>query len=330
MLKILILTDKRTANTRQSTSLANGMKNIINSTIDTTLVSFNSLSKLPNFLTISKFTGKIANPPTLQYDIIISCGRRLAKMLPIAKYKFGNKHTKIITILNPNMNFSSFDAVILPKHDNIKSNSNNNIIHTNGALSNFGFDSIKNEIIQEAYIVKKFYKPYICVTIGGDSKNFTFTEKNGIDFINKINQIAKNMDGTLLITTSRRTPKHIVENIKKLLDCSHYLYDYSNQNKTKNPYIEFLFYGEYFITTGDSISMICEICSLKKAVYVYKNGIIKDKYINFLKTAVENKSVKILDSDIDILKSFKSNPIDDLNFVVKKVFNLCKIKFHSE
>ncbi|QED23560.1 ELM1/GtrOC1 family putative glycosyltransferase [Candidatus Deianiraea vastatrix] len=332
MFKILVLTDSRAANTKQSTALANGIKSVLSSKIavqiDTTDVKFNFLAKLPNIIRIWKLSGKISKPREKRYDVIISCGRKLAKISLHAKRKYGAQRTKIITILNPNIPFSHFDAVLLPKHDNILSLDENNVVNTNGAISYFNPSDFKEDIAKFSSIITRFHRPYISVAIGGNAKNFVFTQEIGIAFINQINDIAKKMDATLLITTSRRTPPHIIDNIKKILDCSYYLYDVSNPRKGENLYNAFLGYADYLIATADSISMICEMSYLQKPLYVYKDGINISKYEQFLTLAQANNSVKILDKNVETLENFLPNTMDCINDVAKDVLKKVNILFY--
>jgi mitochondrial fission protein ELM1 len=118
--EIWILSDNRAGTVSQSIGLALelGMSYKI---ID---LKYSFFSALPNwilsssFLRISSKTKKIFEDLNYSPKLIISAGRRSA---PIALHlkKLSHSQTKIVQIMNPNLNFKKFDFVILPKHDNL-------------------------------------------------------------------------------------------------------------------------------------------------------------------------------------------------------------------
>lgn len=321
--KILVLDDNRASNTKQSLALARILadgfsKNVI---IDITNARFNFLAKLPNFLIIASLVARISRPQYHKYDIIISTGRRLAKILPLAKYRLGDEKTKIITILNPNMNFKLFDYVFLPYHDNILANSENNVVNFHGSLS-YWENKAPMDYSYWKDIIQRFHKPYIAFMIGGDSKHYQFQVEKFKILIEKINTIANNMDATLLITTSRRTPDFVQDLIRNTLKCSYYFYNYNESCRRKdykNPYNSFLYSADYFITTGDSISMISELCETKKPVYLYTDGLAGDKHKKFVDFVIANQSAKMLENNLEILEMFQPKIINTSINILSKL-----------
>ncbi len=294
--------------------------------IDVTNINFTSLASMPNFTLPPMLAGRINKPRYSEYDIIISTGRKLAKMLNLAKKQFGNANTKLITILNPNMKFSNFDAVLLPNHDDILDKDDNNVVNFNGSLVYLETKEIKLEYKKWNTVINRFHKPYIGLIIGGDSKHGKLKYQDCEDLVKTANTIAHNMDGTLLITTSRRTPDYFQEIARNNLTCSYYLFDYNNAcNPKHNPYTAYLGISDYFIITGDSISMISELCETSKPVYLYINGICGKKHLKFIEITIQNNSTRILTPDLHVLTKFTSKSINNKAIIVQRI--LQKINF---
>lgn len=327
MTKILVLKDGRMANTNQSISLANSIGIALKGEceIHTSEAKFNFLSNFPNFLPISHLTSKIQKPLYSEYDIIIGCGRRLANAVLHAKKKYGTEKVKTIVILNPCIAFKNFDIVVLPVHDEIIASTENNVVNTIGAMSVFRKKKLEKAREEFDPMVSRFHKPFISLLVGGTSKHFTFTEKMAISIAQKANKIAKNMDATLLISTSRRTPDFFVKILTEHLDCSYYLYEFGKSKN--NPYLGMLAVSDFFIITADSISMICEVSSMKKPVYIYKDGINYDKYNKFIDLILKKQSVRLIDDSVDVLKNFPHTPIDDYKQVAKECLLKLNIDF---
>jgi mitochondrial fission protein ELM1 len=81
---------------------------------------------------------------------------------------------------------------------------------------------------------------------------------------------SKNIVGRcfLIVLNSPRTSDDINQIIKNNLKCDHIFFNFL-EIKNNNPYIASLGYGDYFIATGDSVSMISECCSTGKPVFIF-------------------------------------------------------------
>ncbi|HJD62766.1 MAG TPA: mitochondrial fission ELM1 family protein [Rickettsia endosymbiont of Degeeriella rufa] len=114
---IWVFTDSRTGNNHQAIALAEKLSE------EYTVIrlEYNCLAKLPNFLLkyypvhIKKeILRDILDKPLP--DIIITAGRRTAALVFYLKNKL-KKEIKLIQIMQPNLSYEAFEAVILPYHD---------------------------------------------------------------------------------------------------------------------------------------------------------------------------------------------------------------------
>ena len=135
--------------------------------------------------------------------------------------------------------------------------------------------------------------------------------------------LVSKIKGTLFITTSRRTNSSCNEILKKYIECDNYFYDWNEQNGKNNPYLEFLEISDFIIATGDSISIISEVCSLGKTIYVYNPfKHIDRKHKLFINDMLENGFIKLFDKNIMEFKKNSYIPLDETtriaNFIKEK------------
>jgi mitochondrial fission protein ELM1 len=325
-LSVLALLTNRKSNNVQITSVANALSG--ERDFYKKHIYFNSIIKLPNFLlslfpvwlTVNKNDGfnDIEN-----CDVIVTCGRRSARYAKHIKNKIF-KNAKIVQILKPDYFTKGIDLIMLPEHDRsfLKKK---NIIRFKGALC----EQISQNVLQEeaakfSKINNMFKGPFIGVYIGGSSRHFHFSPALIEEFARRINQVAK--DACLLITTSRRTDSQVVKILKEHLTCSYYLYDYKNKDQESgNPYHAFMHLANFNIVTGDSISMISEILSTGKPLYIFTEGIKSRKYQLFHNDLIIRECAKELKRDTLALEDFKPHPLNDLEKISNDIVKMLDI-----
>lgn len=267
--EIWILADNRPGTVSQSIGLAEEIGfeyKVIN-------LSYGFFSFLPNcFLSKSLFRLTKENRKKFQNlnylpSIVISAGRRSAPISLFLKKK-SQGNSKIIQIMNPNLDLAKFDFVILPKHDEVDESKYSNVITTIGALTKVNDKIIASECEKFSSRFQNIHKKKIALLIGGSSNKTTFTAASAAKLAKISSEIANELDATLLILTSRRTGNELTESIKSNLDCDFRFFDWKD-SQNENPYLAILGYADFFIITGDSVSMISECCSSGKPVYIF-------------------------------------------------------------
>ncbi len=325
--EIWILADNRPGTISQGIGLAKEIGfdyKVIN-------LNYSFLSTLPNcFLSSSLLRvctttrKKIKNFDYLP-NLVISAGRRSA---PIALFlkKLSLNQTKIVQIMHPNLSFTKFDFVILPKHDEKHfqaDEKNSNIISTIGSLTKVTDKIIISEREKFSSWFASIKKPKIALLIGGSSKKTKFTADSAQKLIKTSCEIANNMGATLLILTSRRTGKDLTNTIKSNLEGDFKFFDWQELG-SENPYLAILGYADFFIISGDSVSMISECCSTGKPVYIFDEAEISaKKHRNFHQSLfVENYAKNFLEVEKK-LENFLPKKLQE----TKKVAALIRAKF---
>ncbi len=322
--EIWILADDRPGTVSQSIGLAEEIA------FDYKLIKldYSVFSALPNcflsnsLLRVSASLRKDFKRLNYLPSLVISAGRRSA---PIALYlkKLSKNRTEIVQIMRPNLNLEKFDFVILPKHDGAVEEKFSNLITTIGSLTKTNENLIEQEKAKFAPWFQDITKTKIAVMIGGSSAKTKFT-KNSAEKLAKISSnIAEKMDATLLVSNSRRSGAEITEVIKSNLDCDFKFFDWEKV-KEENPYLAILGYADFFIITGDSVSMISECCSTGKPVYIFdEKEISSDKHRKFHQNLLSGNYARKLPKTSERLKNFVPEKLQE----TKRVAALIRAKF---
>ncbi|MEM7493399.1 MAG: mitochondrial fission ELM1 family protein [Pseudomonadota bacterium] len=181
----------------------------------------------------------------------IAAGRRSAPYTRLIKRLSGGA-TFTVQMLDPKCDPNDFDLVVVPEHDGL---SGPNVIQTIGSPSHFSEDAIEQ--------AKADYRPpatgsgkTAIVILGGDSKAHTFTDEAAISLLRQL-ETALASGWALKLTTSRRTPPHIVERFRKFSEVSGSDF-WAGPEDGPNPYLGWLIYADAAIVTEDSANMLCD------------------------------------------------------------------------
>ena len=320
--RIWVLTDHRTGNSKQAIAAAK----ILRLPYEEIRVGYNILGILPNcmkdcYAGLDRATKKLLKTHikkgTLP-DVVISAGRRTAMIGKLVK-----KHKsscKFVQIMQPNLPLKYIDFLILPRHDVRKCKEHikmfkNQVHYSHGALVHFDKeksakmrDYWKNKFPKEIFDVYP-ERPIISVLVGGSSQPYVIAPLYIEDFIYFLEKVARKNNASLLISTSRRTPRTLAKKIhNKILyndNIEYYIYDYhkkrsitrsrSWQKEEENPYEGILEWGDYMVLTADSVSMASEACATGKPLYLFiPHDVLRQKHRDFVDDLYDNKLAKPL------------------------------------
>lgn len=288
------------------------------------IFQYNLLSKLPNIF-LQNTIKHIKTNDRKQFKgpwpkVVIGCGRKSA---PIGLWikKQSNNYSIYIQIMWPSYPSSKLDIIFTPIHDNIKNKNNVIEIQTSPNI-------INHKLMHDSHTKWKtkfstLDKPKLSIIIGGDTK----THKLSVLHIKRLfKYICKlsNHKGSIMITSSRRTSKECIKQIKKevkKLKIKSIFWDIND--KTANPYYGFLAHGDLVVVTGDSVSICSEVCSTGKPLLIYApKDITQKKHDIFHKLLIKKGIAKYLeDFKIQDLNNFTYKPINEAENIAKIIKN---------
>ena len=172
-------------------------------------IELNSFWKLfpPKFTPVKDFVFK--NKINIQFDIVISCGRKSVIPSIYLKKKFKNKIISI-HIQEPKVLLNNFDFVVAPEHDRLIGE---NVFNSKGALHYL----TNNELDEnESYLKDKIdsQKKIVTLIVGGPTKHYNYDIKIINEIFKKVENNFLNNNYQLIVIPSMRTPKYIIDKAK--------------------------------------------------------------------------------------------------------------------
>jgi mitochondrial fission protein ELM1 len=111
-------------------------------------------------------------------------------------------------------------------------------------------------------------RPLTAVLVGGPARPFRFGPDEARDLIART-LTATAAEGSLYVSTSRRTPPAVVDALIGALPAAARLFRWSPE-AADNPYLALLGLADRFVVTGDSASMLVEVARLAKPLAVFE------------------------------------------------------------
>ncbi len=279
MSKIWLLTDDRMGNVNQLLGIAEALEQ----PFERRDIRYTSWVRLPNFLRgksligVDEQTKQSLLPPWP--DVVLSAGRR---SYPVARYirKKSGGQTKIVQLMNPgSAGFGEADIVVLPAHDNYNGRTDNVLVVT-GAPHRVTGAKLKEARQQWKDTLGQYPSKRVSLIVGGATKNRPFTSQMARQLVDGVKALNPQ---SVLVTTSRRTPKEVVAILKQELSQPCFFYQFGDAGD--NPYFGLLAWADEIVVTGDSMSMCSECCAVGVPVFIFApNDMMSPKHKRFHQT----------------------------------------------
>ena len=312
---ILAILDNRIGNRNQLLAILNEL-NLPYKILD---IKYNWLANLPNFI-LQIFGGcshvKDFDIKTIKTkpNLILSCGRRTFPLASKLKYLFSD-NTYFIHLMYPKLSFNikKCNLIFTPSHDNVKAN--DRIIKTLGSPAPLDIIRIKNKLYKT--------KPVISILIGGNHGRYKL-KSNIINYMIKetLNKMKK---GSILISTSRRTPDNIIKLIDKWGKKNNIfkIIFHAKNNSEINPLKEMIAYADEFVVTGDSVSMVSQLCQYEKPVrIIFNKKFCATKHIKFCTKLIDEGYAYPFESLLEKCDNIKS--LNTTKKISKKILSIIK------
>lgn len=260
------------------------------------------------------FARTLAQPPRLA----IGCGRqaalatrllreralRQAQSLPRTRY--GDERVKTVQILDPRIDPSHWDLVVVPQHDGLRGD---NVVTLLGSLNPVD-DAWLAEARAQFATFAELPSPRTALLLGGDSAHWHFDAAAFEALAAKLEAALVRDGGSLLATASRRTPAGIADALRTRFGKFQGVVwrgeaDGGASNES-NPYPGLLAWADRIVCTPDSVNMLSEACATRAPVFVFEPWHLGGRPRNFVDALLTRGRVREMDA---ALVPFEAEPL---------------------
>ncbi len=198
-------------------------------------------------------------------DLVITAGRRHA--MAALWIKTQSARTKLVLLGRPRRWIHRIDLVISPPQYHLPDLPQ--VMRLSLPVMRADKQSVLMASDEWAAKFKPLRKPLIAVLIGSATRPFRFDAEVTAELLTQCTRLQSRLGGTLYFSTSRRTSPDIVNTLRTQLPEGAQLYEWE-QNDSNNPYRALLGCAEYFVVTGDSVSMMIEVADQGKPLAIFQ------------------------------------------------------------
>lgn len=227
-------------------------------------LEYNALSRLPTFVLgattahLNTTRSALLNPPFP--PLVIAAGRRTLPVLRAIKKR--SPATRTIYLMKPEVT-ADIDLIVVPEHDHPTPSAQ--VFTTVAPLHAVTEEALDAARVEWGPQFAHLPRPLVGLCLGGPTKHGGFSAAEWREIIMRAQTFAG--QGSLLITTSRRTPKEALDLCKIMIQKPHILHAWHVGKD--NPYLGILGLSDGIIVTGDSLSMCAEACVSGVPVFIY-------------------------------------------------------------
>lgn len=248
--------------------------------------------------------------------LAIGCGREGALVTRWLRQASGGK-SFVVQILDPRIDPAYFDLVVAPRHDALQGA---NVIQSIGAL-NAVDETWLAEGLARFPTLMQLPQPRTAVLIGGPRRDLDMDDAWFEECIARINAMTERDGGSVLVSTSRRTPDawRAASRARLRATCVHF---WNGPADGENPYAGYLAAADRIVVTPDSVNMLSEACASGKPVFSLLPKGARGKITALHAELRAQGWLHALDADVDLSTLQQPPPLRELAAVTSKVWHV--------
>lgn len=198
--------------------------------------------------------------------LVICCGRRSGHVAFWIKRQSGG-YTKVVSIGRARYPVAAYDLLVAPPQFFLPERSN--VINLALPLVRRHADDRRaaNDDVPPREPLVPVPKPWFTILLGGHVKQFATSQRILMEVARRAQLAADRHGGSVVVSTSRRTPPAVLAAVESVLDRPH-VYRWSKEAAADNPYGILLRQSAALFVTADSPSMILDCCNSGTPTYV--------------------------------------------------------------
>src|SRR5690606_24037654 len=201
------------------------------------------------------FADALSRPPRLA----IGCGRQSA----LATRLLRARGARVVQLLDPRMDPRHWDLVVAPEHDRLDGP---NVVRLLGSLHPVDYAWLAEAAGHYAALAT-LPRPRTALLLGGNSGHARLDAAFLHATLDVLVRHLEDEGGSVLATTSRRTPPEFAGELRKRL-AGHESLVWSGPADGGNPYPGLLAHADRIVCTGDSVNMLSEARATAVPVHI--------------------------------------------------------------
>jgi mitochondrial fission protein ELM1 len=204
-------------------------------------------------------------------DLVITAGRRnepIALWIQKAAAADG-RPVRLVHLGRPWNRPDRFDLIVTTPQYNLPERAN--ILLNQTPLHRVTAGRLREAAAQWAERFAHLPRPRVAVLIGGSIAPHSYDDASAERLAKQASTLAAASGGSLLISTSARTPPPTIDTLCDHITAPSYVFRW-RKGAAENPYFGMLALADAFVVTADSMSMLTEACATGKPVYIFDLG----------------------------------------------------------
>ncbi len=201
-------------------------------------------------------------------DLVISASRT-NEMVARWIGKMSGGHTRLVHLGCPKGPLNAFDLIITtPQHSPPE---RKNILAIELPLHRVSRDRLQKAAAKWRPKLSHLKRPYTVVLVGGNFGKFVLSRKVASRLGRLVNTLSLASGGSVLITSSARTPPAAYNELVRQLIVPVHVYHWNN-SADDNPFYGYLALADQLVVTAESTSMLVEASATGKPLFMFELG----------------------------------------------------------
>jgi mitochondrial fission protein ELM1 len=240
--------------------------------------------------------------------LAIGCGRQAA--LALRTLKRLSPSTRTVQILDPRIDPSAFDLIIAPAHDRL---AGPNVIATRGAVHGVDASWLARARVEFAPL-GALPGPRTSLLLGGSTGALHLDRKYWRGLAAKLGHWLTRDGGSLLVTTSRRSPDWLREAARAEFSAVPGV-QWHGPDDGPNPYAGLLAWADRIVVTPDSVNLLSEACATGVPVLCHFEKPLRGKLAHFYRDLLEAGRVRPMKLDY---QAWEVQPLREIEAVAAR------------
>ncbi len=201
-------------------------------------------------------------------ELVISAGRRNEPLVRWIRQRAGFDNVRLVHVGRPWALHECFDLIVTTPQYRLPRKPH--ILHNELPLQRVNTERLEAEARRWQPRLAHLPEPHITVLLGGHAGPYNFDRENGALLGWHSSRMAEAKGGSLLVTTSARTPEGAIAAFEAQLRAPHTLHRFTKfQPAAENPFFAFLGLASEVVVTSDSMSMLAEAVASGKPTHIF-------------------------------------------------------------